>query len=693
MRIQDRIDRVLRLEQDRAYDLWKHFEGRAHDLRGRLWTIGTWLITLLGALLALAHQADIIDFVVTFPGVVVLKPWPALAIAILGAILCGHMFYVIKDHVDHINTNFVGANHLTEEKGAESKKNDEPKKFSRFKGGGRAPLYVVGSLFFLAFAGLLVLSLWSLVTANAAPSAERRVTLLTINDVYRIAGVERGRRGGVARVRSLRRELETEDPDLLVLHAGDIIYPSLLSRTYDGAQMIDMLNSLDGHPFAFDLRFFATFGNHEFDKRKLKDAHILADRVEESQFTWLSSNVTFATDAARRPVVRGLNLEKSALLKVNGVWVGLFGLTIDIAWPDYVDEFDDVLEVARGLSRDLRDSDAEIVIALTHLTLQQDKEILKSLGADGPDLIIGGHEHTRQEAEVDGRWVLKADADAVSALVVHLTPRPGKPPKIDHRYWELTDDDDDAPAPDGDVDRLVRAWHSHHNALFCAKENKPSGCLDQPVGIAAVELVAEEEKIRSCETNLGNWIADQARRAFPGADAAFVNAGALRLNQNLPPGPVLRRDVEELFQYDNNLMLIEIDRGILQKVVDRAVTGWPGSGRWLQISGFTFRHDPMASKVDGLALLGPDGQRVEIGQDDRLRVVTVKFLLDPDLGDQDGYDMLGLDQVVTAAPSDVTLKAVVLNAFDQAGEQGVSPKHEGRIDQANAPPCTRSPTD
>ncbi|MCZ6524833.1 MAG: 5'-nucleotidase C-terminal domain-containing protein [Alphaproteobacteria bacterium] len=686
MSIQDSIDRLLRLENDRPYDLWKHFQGRVHDLRGRLWTVGTWLITLLGALLALAHQADIIDIVVTFPGVVVLKPWPALAIAFLGAILCIHTFYVIKDHVDHINSNIEGAQHLL----------DEPKKFSRFLGDGRGPLSLVGFLFLLVYAGLFVLSLWSLFSANVAvatASAERRVTLLTINDVYRIAGVERGRRGGVARVRSLRRELETEDPELLVLHAGDIIYPSLLSRTYDGAQMIDMLNSLDGHPFAFDHRFFATFGNHEFDKRKLKDAHVLADRVEESQFTWLNSNVKFVEDAARRQVVRGLNLEESALLKVNGVWVGLFGLTIDIAWPDYVDEFDDVLEVARGLSQNLRDRDAEIVIALTHLTLQQDKEILESLGPDGPDLIIGGHEHTRQAAEVDGRWVLKADADAVSALVVHLTPRPGKPPKIDHRYWELTDDDDDAPAPDGDVDRRVRAWHSHHDALFCAKENKLSGCLDQPVGIAAVELVAEEEKIRSCETNLGNWIADQARRAFPGADAAFVNAGNLRLNQNLPPGDVLRRDVEELFQYDNKLMLIEIDRGILQKVVDHAVTGWPGNGRWLQISGFTFRHDPMAPKVDGLALLGPDGQRVEIEEDDRLRVVTVKFLLDPDLGDQDGYDMLGLDQVVKAAPSDVSLKAVVLNAFDQAGEQGVSPKHEGRIDQANAPPCTRSPTD
>ncbi len=700
MQYQFRIEDVLRLEKGHAYDLWKHFQRRADDVRGRLWTIGTWLVTLLGALLALAHQGGIIDFVGAFPGVVVVKPWPALMIAVLGGALCFHMFVVIHDHVKHITSNWDNSTHLlkgNDTASAEMKKNnDMASRLPKFVKSGWVSLYVVGSLFSLAYAGVFVLSLMSLITASgagASASAERRVTLLTINDVYRIAGVEHGRRGGLARVRSLRRELETKDPELLVLIAGDIIYPSLLSRSYDGAQMIDILNSLDGQPFAFDPRFFATFGNHEFDKRKLEDADILADRVEESQFTWLKSNVTFATDGAGMPLVRGPNLKESALVEVNGVKVGLFGLTTDIARPDYVLKFDDVREVARRLSQELRDGGAEVVVALTHLLVEQDKKILAALGAEGPNLIIGGHEHTRQEAEVDGRWVLKADADAVSTLVVHVTLRPGKPPKIEHAYRELSGD---SPAPDEDVNREVRAWQTHHNALFCAKEGKPSGCLDEVVGVATVELVAEEEKIRSCETNLGNWVADQARQAFPDADAAFVNAGSLRLNQNLPPGPVLRRDLEGLFQYDNNLMLIEIDRGTLEKVVNHAVTGWPGNGRWLQISGFTFRHDlsdPNAPKADGLALLGPDGQPIEIREEDRLRVVASDFLLDPALGDQDGYVMLGLDQVVAGASRDISLKAVVLNAFAQAGDQGVSPKREGRIVQAEVPPCTTTPKD
>ena len=83
-----------------------------------------------------------------------------------------------------------------------------------------------------------------------------------------------------------------------LLHAGDLLYPSLASRLYDGAQMIDALNVLDGAPEAFDERLFLTFGNHEFDKEKLADAPRLDARLEESAFTWLGSDIVWARDAA-----------------------------------------------------------------------------------------------------------------------------------------------------------------------------------------------------------------------------------------------------------------------------------------------------------------------------------------------------------------------------------------------------------
>ena len=84
------------------------------------------------------------------------------------------------------------------------------------------------------------------LAASGAAAEERGFTILGINDVYRIAGLDAGTRGGPARVRALRAALEKSGLPVLLLHAGDIVAPSFLSRTYDGAQMIAVLNALDG---------------------------------------------------------------------------------------------------------------------------------------------------------------------------------------------------------------------------------------------------------------------------------------------------------------------------------------------------------------------------------------------------------------------------------------------------------------
>src|SRR5262245_48049998 len=99
-----------------------------------------------------------------------------------------------------------------------------------------------------------------------APRAPGVCALLAINDTYRIEPSHDGT-GGMARIRALRVRLESKYPDLVVVHAGDLLFPSFLSRAYLGAQMIDVLNRLDGSD-DFDPRLLVTFGNHEFDDER-----------------------------------------------------------------------------------------------------------------------------------------------------------------------------------------------------------------------------------------------------------------------------------------------------------------------------------------------------------------------------------------------------------------------------------------
>ena len=535
----------------------------------------------------------------------------------------------------------------------------------------------------------LLLATALLALAGCAAPAPRvgdpgTVTILAINDAYRIEGVDGGTVGGLARLATMRRELAAADPDLIVLHAGDFLYPSLLSRSYDGQQMVDVLNRLDGDPQAFDDRLLVTFGNHEFDKAAMKHAALLDARIEESQFTWLGSGIDFAEDAQGQALVAGPNLVERRLVEANGITVGLFSITTDVKHPEYVVAFADPVETAREETAALRAAGADLVVALTHESAEEDVALLSTLGAAGPDLIIGGHEHNHMQREAGGRYVIKADADLRTAALVTVEPRQGRVPLVATTFPAIAGED---PAPDPAVAAVVQGWLQRQDAEYCAASYKlPPGCLDAPLGKAAVPLVAEEIEIRKYETNLGDWVLDQALAALrpEGAQIAFLNAGSLRLNQTLPQGTVItRRHVDELFAYANDLRLIRVSGAMLQQMIERSVTQWDGNGWFLQIAGFAYRFDPKTGRVGDLTLLTPDGPK-PIRPEDELLGVTNDFLTDPKSG-QDGYTMLTADRLVPIKRKVPSLRDLVIEALGEAGPDGIAPQVDGRICNSERP--------
>ena len=134
--------------------------------------------------------------------------------------------------------------------------------------------------FLALLCGSLVL-LGVIPSRPAAAPAERttRLTILQINDVYEIGPVERGKKGGLARVATLRDRIARESPHTIFVLPGDFLSPSTMSSMFQGSQMVATLNAA-----GLDL---ATFGNHEFDF----GAEVTRERMRESRFTWVSANV------------------------------------------------------------------------------------------------------------------------------------------------------------------------------------------------------------------------------------------------------------------------------------------------------------------------------------------------------------------------------------------------------------------
>ncbi len=508
--------------------------------------------------------------------------------------------------------------------------------------------------------------------APAGPEpVQAAFTILSINDTYRIEGRQESGAGGMARVRTLRKQLEAEGP-VLVLHAGDLLYPSLLSRTYDGAQMIDMLGWLDGDPDTFDPMMFATFGNHEFDKGKDKHVTQLQGSIDSSGFTWVNSNIEFA-ERDDRPVIAADNLVPTALVDVAGARVGIIGICGDFASPSYVDGYADPLETVRREAAALRGAGAHLVVALTHLNAADDVALLDTLGDAGPDLVVGGHDHSHMLRQAsNGRYVVKADADAVSAVVTRVQLGADGP----HLSPEIVNLDM-AVAPDPEVEERVDQWLEDHERGFCADHDERYPCLDATLGRTAVRLEAEEAAIRSRETSLGDWAAGLALASFAdqGAQVAFLNSGGLRIDKDIPAGSELtRRHLEELLPYPTELRLVRIDGDVLQAVVEQATDGWPGSGNWLQVAGMVFRHDTASNSVAELHLLDDDGAPLPLAADDEVLAVTNTWLL----GGGDGYAMLEGVEVLAEGPD---LRALIEADLAAAGAAGISPGPMGRICQ------------
>jgi 5'-nucleotidase len=394
------------------------------------------------------------------------------------------------------------------------------------------------------------------------------VTLLHFNDVYEIGPIDAGKAGGLARVATLRKRLAAENPLTLTLLAGDFLSPSAIGTAVVGGerlagrQMVAVLNAV-----GLDV---ATFGNHEFDLKRPE----LEARLAEIEFPLVSGNVTWddGTELAGSHQAMVLTMGDPSGARVR---IGLLGATIRKGAPDYVRIADPIPTLA-AQAKALRPQ-VDVLIALTHLTLDDDAD----LAAEVPelDLILGGHEHENYELWRGGDLtpVLKADANVRTVYVVRLRWDPaGGGLTVDPELVPITD----AIAADPEVEAVVDHWTEAAFAGFRAGGFDP----ERVVAEVPVELDGRESVVRNRSDGLTDLIAASMQAAAPGADAAVFNAGSIRIDDVLPPGPLTEYDVIRILPFGGEVTEVEMAGGLLRKVLDQGVAN-AGSGGLLHYAG------------------------------------------------------------------------------------------------------------
>jgi 5'-nucleotidase len=243
-----------------------------------------------------------------------------------------------------------------------------------------------------AFWGTGAISLGLIPEELFASSGLIKLTIVHTNDMhchiepFPTTDAEYPGQGGMVRIASMVEEFRHENPNLLLLDAGDMFQGTPYFNYYKGNLMVEVMNKMGYNA--------GTIGNHEFDNG-LGD---IQSAIKVANFPLISSNYDFS-----ETILAG-QVQSHKILKRDGIKIGIYGLGIELdglvsranfGKTRYLDPVAAALKMEEMLNKEYR---CDLVICLSHLGYSyKDNKISDSALAPQTrytDLIIGGHTHT-----------------------------------------------------------------------------------------------------------------------------------------------------------------------------------------------------------------------------------------------------------------------------------------------------------
>lgn len=407
---------------------------------------------------------------------------------------------------------------------------------------------------------------------------------------------------------------------------------------------------------------YAVLGNHEFDFGD----DVLRERMKESKFTWFGTNVV-----DRRTMHPFNDMPPFLMREFDGVKVGLFGVltpdTVKVSKPSADVLFLMPCEAARPAVAEMRRRGAHVIVALTHLTMREDKELARCVG--DIDLILGGHEHTVLQSLAGRTPILKMGSDARNLGRIDLfISTAGKLESIDWELIPVTDKIADAP----DVARIVGEY-----------DKQLSVELEKQVGSTLVQLDARQNMNRTRETNLGSYIADAYRR-WAKSDVALVNGGSIRSNTIYNSGALTKRDLLSILPFGNHIVKAEVTGKLLREALEHGVSRIAEEredGGFPQVSGVEFTFDgrrPAGNRITSISVSGRP-----LNDRRNYTLATTAYLINGG----DGYTMFKDRARMLIEDEEGAIEAAVLIEAVTA-DKVIKPQIENRIRRIDASAAT-----
>ncbi len=257
------------------------------------------------------------------------------------------------------------------------------------------------------------------VLAEDSKGEGKKVDVMFLHDTHshlnEFATVEEGKSqtlGGFAKIKTLINEQKEENPETLLLDAGDFSMGTLIQVVFEEeASEIRMLGEL-----GMDA---TTLGNHEFDYKAKGLANMLNHAVESGDYLpqllicnvdWETMESNGLTDDQKllKEAFDNYGAKEYMMVEKNGVNIavtGLFGEDCEDCVPNCPLIFEDRVEAMQETVAEIKaNEDADMIVCVSHSGTWEDEDKSEDeiLAKNVPelDLIISGHTHTKLDEPI-----------------------------------------------------------------------------------------------------------------------------------------------------------------------------------------------------------------------------------------------------------------------------------------------------
>ena len=443
---------------------------------------------------------------------------------------------------------------------------------------------------FLKAAGVTAAAASMAIGAPAASACwlgdKSDVTILYTNDVHTYID-KQSPKLTYAAIADLKQSYQNAGKDVLLVDAGDHVQGTAYGSMDEGASIIKLMNAA-----GYDV---ATPGNHEFDYGMDRAKAIM----KEADFPYLSRNwVDLRTGLRVLPSVK--------VFVRGGRRIAFVGVTtpetftkstpayfMDKAQRKYIYDIQggedgkklyDAVQKAIDKAKLL----ADVVIGLGHLGVDPSSSPWTSeeviAHTSGFDAFIDGHSHTvmenKQVQDASGKAVTLTQTGSYFANVGEMTI-----------------------AADGTITTKLIPTHEGMDATIAAMQtswvNTVDDMLGEKIAVGDSDFYVSDpatgkRRIRSAETNLGDFVADGIYAYFNEVeklhcDLAIMNGGGIRAD--VPAGDWTFKTCKQVSPFGNVACLMSVTGKQIQDALEFAARfageGGKENGGFLQVAGAT----------------------------------------------------------------------------------------------------------